>query len=306
MSAEPHPPQAPAGRAVAVVTALVTFIWWGVFPIYFKILDYVPPLEILAQRFVWTALFLGLVITWLGRWPQIRRVFGDRRLALALLASSCILSLNWVLFIWAVVTGRVVETSLGYFGTPLASVVLGVVILKEKLNRWQMVAVGLAACAVIAMVIGAGKLPWVSLSLAIIWSLYGFIRKQTPIDAIEGLFMESLLLVPASVVYIVWLVLEGRSHFGMDFQTGALIAASGILTSLPLCGFAFAARRLRLVTLGIFQYITPMLSFLVGVFLYHEPFDTARQVTFGLIWLALIVYTTDAIRQGRRARQKAK
>lgn len=291
----------PTGRLVAGIAVVGAFGSWGLFPMFFKAVGHMPAIEILAHRFVWTALVLAVAITFLGGWARVSRVLGDRRLALALLASSLVLSVNWVVFIWAVVDGRVIDTSLGYFGSPLASVVLGVVLLKERLNPWQWLAVGLAGAAVVSMIVGAGTLPWVSLTLAIIWSLYGFLRKLTPVHAIDGLFVETLVLMPPAIAYLAWLTVTGTGHFGHgDVATDLLILSSGIVTAVPLCCFAFAARRLRLVTLGIFQYITPTLTFLLGVFLYGEPFDTAKRITFVLIWLALIVYTADAIRVGRK------
>lgn len=301
MNAPAAPEGSATGRLAAGLAVVGAFGVWGLFPIFFKAVGHMPAVEILSHRFVWTVLVLAAALTFLGRWAKVRRVLGDRRLVLALLASSLTLSINWVVFIWAVVDGRVIDTSLGYFGSPLASVVLGVVLLKERLNRWQWLAVGLAGAAVASMIVGAGTLPWVSLTLAIIWSLYGFLRKLTPVDAIDGLFVETLVLTPLALTYLVWLAVAGMGHFGHgDVAIDLLIVSSGVVTAVPLCCFAFAARRLRLVTLGIFQYITPTLTFLLGVFLYDEPFDTAKRITFALIWLALIVYTADAIRVGRK------
>lgn len=301
MTAPAGPEGSATGRLVAGIAVVGAFVSWGLFPIFFKAMEHVPSTEIVAHRFVWTALVLAAALTFLGRWAKVLRVLGDRRLALALLASSFTLSVNWVVFIWAVVDGRVVDTSLGYFGSPLASVVLGVVLLKERLNPWQWLAVGLAGAAVVNMIVGAGTLPWVSLTLAVVWSFYGFLRKLTPVDAIDGLFVETLVLTPPAIVYLLWLAAVGAGHFGHGVAaTDLLIVSSGIVTAIPLCCYAFAARRLRLVTLGIFQYITPTLTFLLGVFLYNESFDTAKQVTFVLIWLALIVYTADAVRVGRK------
>ena len=301
MNAPAGPEGSATGRVVAGTAVVGAFVSWGLFPIFFKAMEHVPSTEIVAHRFVWTALVLAAALTFLGRWAKVLRVLGDRRLALALLASSFALSVNWVVFIWAVGDGRVVDTSLGYFGSPLASVVLGVVLLKERLNPWQWLAVGLAGAAVVNMIVGAGTLPWVSLTLAIVWSFYGFLRKLTPVDAIDGLFVETLVLTPPAIAYLLWLAAVGAGNFGHgDGATDLLIVSSGIVTAIPLCCYAFAARRLRLVTLGIFQYITPTLTFLLGVFLYNEPFDGTKQITFALIWLALIVYTADAIRVGRR------
>lgn len=301
MIATAGPAGSATGRLVAGIAIVGAFGSWGLFPIFFKAVGHIPAVEILSHRFIWTALVLAVALTFLGRWAKVRRVLGDRRLALALLASSFVLSVNWVVFIWAVVDGRVTDTSLGYFGSPLASVVFGVVLLKERLNRWQWLAVGLAGAGVVSMIVGAGTVPWVSLTLAVVWSLYGFLRKLTPVDAIDGLFVETLILTPVAIAYLAWLTLVGAGHFGHgDVATDLLILSSGVVTAVPLCCFAFAARRLRLVTLGIFQYITPTLTFLLGVFVYNEPFGPAKQATFVLIWLALIVYTADAIRIGRR------
>lgn len=301
MNAAAGPDGSVTERLIAVIAIVGAFGFWGLFPTFFKAIGHVPVLEILAHRFVWTVLVLAVALTFLGRWAKVRRVLGDRRLVLALLASSFILSLNWVIFIWAVVDGRVIDTSLGYFGSPLASVVLGVVLLKERLNPWQWLSIALAAMAVLSMIVGAGTLPWVSLTLAVAWSLYGLLRKLTPVDAIDGLFVETLVLTPPAIAYLVWLAAVGTGHFGHgDIATDLLILSSGVVTAVPLCCFAFAARRFRLVTLGIFQYITPTLTFLFGVFLYNEPFGPAKQVTFVLIWLALIVYTADAIRVSRK------
>lgn len=299
--------QAPDSKAAAEGSvaggfyALGAFLIWGGVPVYFKAVAEVPSLEVLAHRIAWSVVLIALMLSGLRRWHAVKATLADARLLATLLVSSLLVSINWLIFIWAVAQSRVLETSLGYFINPLVSIVLGVLFLRERLNSWQWCAVLLALAGVGNLMVQYGQLPWVALTLAVSFGLYGLIRKVAMVDAFTGLFVETLIVCPLAVGYLVYLGYEGsgvftRQGWGMD----VLLAFSGVVTASPLILFAQAARRLRLSTLGFFQYLAPSMSFLLAVFIYNEPFTPAHGVTFGCIWLALIIYTADTSLRRRR------
>jgi chloramphenicol-sensitive protein RarD len=289
-------PTPPAYTGVALATG--AFLCWGLFPIYFKLVGAVPAVEMLANRVVWSLLFVTGLITVLRGWPAVLAVFPNRRLVAILTLSAVVISLNWGVFIWAIANDRVLQSSLGYYINPLVSVVLGVVVLRERLRAAQWAAVGLAAAGVAYQVIGLGAFPWVALTLAFSFGFYGLIRKMAAVDAYSGLFVETLILSPVALAYLTWLEATGRGALGAgDWGLNGLIAASGVVTALPLILFVAGAKRIRLSTLGLLQYTVPTGHLLLAVFVYGEPFTRGNLVTFGCIWAALAIYTFDTARR---------
>ena len=270
---------------------------WGLFPVYFKLVASVPAAEVLAHRIVWSVLIAALLITALGRWRAVLAVLADRRTLATLALSAAAISVNWLVFIWAVGHDRVLESSLGYFINPLVSVALGVVVLGERLRRVQWLAVGLAALGVAWQVASVGSLPWVALTLAASFGGYGLLRKVVRADSLTGLFVETALLAPVALAALLALGLAGGGAFrGTGVALDWTLAASGVVTAAPLLLFVAGARRIRLSTLGLLQYLVPTGHLLLAVFAYGEPFALSRLVTFGLIWTALALITWDAWR----------
>ena len=288
---------------LGVAAALVAFSLWGVFPLYFKAVSHLPPFEVLAHRIVWTVFFVGIIIIARGRWNRVQAVFADRKLLLTLLVSSLLVSTNWLVFIWAVANDMVLESSLGYFINPLVNVALGMVFLKERLRLWQWIAVGLSVVAVGNLIGQHGAIPWVALTVAISFGLYGLVRKVAVVDAYTGIFVETTLIMPPVLAYLVYVGFEGTGAFDItDVKLTGLLMMAGLMTATPLVLFALAAKRLRLSTLGFFQYIAPTGHFVLAVFLYNEDFTDAHKITFGMIWFALAIYSFDSIIAHRRQR----
>ena len=273
---------------------------WGLFPLYFKAVAFVPAVEMLAHRIVWSLLFLSIVTTLRRDWRPIGKALRSPRLLATLMLSACLIAVNWGVFIWAVAAGRVLESSLGYFITPLLSVLLGVAVLSEKLRPVQWAAIGLVAVAVAWQIIALGTIPWVALLLAASFASYGFVRKLAAIEAMGGLTIEALLLAPVALAWLWFQSAQGHGAFAAaGWELDLLIAASGPITALPLILFVTGARRIRLATVGLLQYITPTCQFLIAVLLFDEPFDRQHVVVFLCIWLALGLYTFDLIRRAR-------
>lgn len=283
--------------------AVAAYLLWGVSPLYFKAVGQVPPEQVLAHRIVWSLVLLLVLVTLARRWSGLRASLRQPR-TLALLAGSTLLvSVNWFIFIWAVMAGRVLEASLGYYINPLFSVLLGVVFLGERLGRWQWAAVLLAAAGVANLALQTAGVPWVALALAGSFGFYGLLRKLTPLGAADGLLLETALLAPLALAFLVRLDLAGSGAWG---SAGAgfdlLLVLSGPMTALPLVFFASAARRLSLTLVGFFQYIAPTCQFLLAVLLFGERFGTAHQVTFLCIWAAVLLFSATSWRRARRRR----
>lgn len=280
-----------AGMAYAVAA----FGLWGAFPLYFAAVAAVPALEVLAHRIVWSVACVAVALGLWRQWPAVGRALAERRVLLALAGSALLISANWLVFIWAVAQGRVLEASLGYYITPLVSVLLGWLVLRERLVPLQWGAVALAALGVGVMLARAGALPWVSLALAATFSSYGLVRKLTQVGAMPGLFVEVLLLAPLALVYL--LVLGGAGSLpSAGAGMSLLLAAAGLVTATPLILYAQAVRRLRLASVGLFQYITPTCQMLLAVFVFGETFTATHAVAFSCIWLALALYSACAWR----------
>lgn len=274
---------------------------WGFFPLYFKLLRPAGPVEILAHRIAWSAVFVALVLLVTTRgWGQIRRLLPDPRRLLGLVVAAALIGVNWGTFIYGVNTDRVVEASLGYFITPLVTVLLGVFVLRERLRGWQWVALTTGAAAVVILTLDYGRLPYVALTLAGSFGLYGLVKKSLGLPAVTGLFVETALLALPALGFLWWLAGQGAATVGsVSLGHTALVLSAGVVTAVPLLLFAGAANRIPLTALGILQYIAPVLQFGLGVVVFREPMPPARLAGFALVWLALLVFTTDAIRRTR-------
>jgi chloramphenicol-sensitive protein RarD len=278
--------------------ALIAFTIWGLFPLYLRQLASLSALEILLHRSVWSLPVVLALMGLAGRLGFLRSAFGNRRQLSVFVLSAALLAVNWFVYLLAVQGGRVLDASLGYFINPLVNVLLGVLVLRERLNRVQWLAVALAAAAVIWLTASTGSLPWYALALAASFGLYGLVRKLAPAGALEGLAVETLVLAPVMVPALLWWLATRPSAFDPpDPVVVAWVLASGPLTALPLLAFAAAARRLRLATLGLVQYLAPSLQFVLGVWVFAEPLQPARLAGFALIWLALVIYSVDAWRR---------
>ena len=281
--------------------ALSAFLLWGLAPVYFKLVASVSAFEVLAHRVVWSVVILAVVVQFQGGWQALRAL--DRNTLKQLFFSSIFVSLNWLVFIWAVGQGRVLETSLGYFINPLITVLFGVVFLNETLRKWQVLAICLAFLGVSNQVVQLGYLPWVALALALSFASYGLMRKSIDIQPVQGLFVETVLLLPAALFYLAWLGYQDELVFGsLSTSMDGILIASGFMTTIPLLLFAAGARRLSLTVIGIAQYITPSITFFLAVFLYGESFSLAQLVSFMLIWLGLLVFTLEGGWVRRKAR----
>ncbi len=270
------------------------FLLWGAVPVYWKMLSHVPALEILAHRIFWGLVFVAAWMTIRGRWPELSAVLRSPRTTLALLASTVFIAVNWGIFIYAVNTNRVLATSLGYYINPLVTVLLGFVVLRERLNRRQWVAVGLAALAVVLLTARVGRLPWISLVLPVSFGLYSLLRKTVNADAVVGLTFETAVLAPFAAALLIRQDRLGVAAFAHQGpRIDLLLVAAGIVTVVPLILFTLGVRRIPLSTAGFLQYIAPTCTFLLAVFLYGEPFGVAQMLSFGLIWIALCIYSID-------------
>lgn len=278
-----------------VAAAGTAFVIWGLVPVFWKALGLVEPFECLAHRFFWSALVAGGLVVGTGGWRTLFRY--DRRAFAALALSGALIAVNWFVFIWAVQQGRILDTSLGYFINPLVSIALGAVLLREPIQGLRRGAVLLATTAVLYQSIALGRLPWISLLLAITFGLYGYVRKMVTVGPLDGLLIETLFMLPPAIGYLVWLYEHDGGRFLHDgLRTDLLLMATGPVTAVPLLLFAFGARRLQLSMVGFLQYIAPSLTFVLAVAVYGEPLAPARLVAFGLTWAALALVALEAWR----------
>ncbi len=288
--------------ASGVAAALGAFGLWGFLPLYFHLIGpSVSPWEILVQRVIWAAVLLALFITAIGGWARVSEAAAQPRTRWALLASSVLIGINWGTFIWAVTSGHVLQSSLGYYINPLLNVFLGFAFLGERLRPLQMLAVAIAAAGVLVMIVAFGEVPWIALLLAGCFGCYGLIRKQLAVDSGTGLFAETVVLLPVALGWLGWMYVDGWATLFLGSPVrDVLLIGAGAATVVPLVLFAAAARRLRLGTVGLFQYMTPTMHLITGVFIFGEPFTTADAVTFACIWIGLALYTTDTWLAQRR------
>lgn len=277
------------------------FVLWGLFPVFWKQLHGVDPVELIAHRFVWSLCFLVPVVMLRGSLGRFLSALRDARAAGVHLASGGLLAVNWLVFVWAVNNDRVVEAALGYFLTPLVNVALGVVVLKERLRPAQAVALAMAAAGVVLLVVWHGSVPWVALALAATFGSYGLLRKRSSLGSLAGLTLETAILAPVAVGFLVWRHATGDGALGTTgtVQT-AFILASGIVTAVPLLLFARGARLIRLATVGLLQYIAPSVQLVIGVAVYSEPLPPERLWAFAMVWVALVLYSIDSVRTARR------
>lgn len=285
-----------------VLYALLSYGAWGILPIYWKGFGSASPIEVISHRLVWSFVFLGILVAVRGEIRECLRILRAPRLLGALCVTALLLSVNWGLFVLGVNSGRIVESSLGYFINPLFNVLLGCVVLRERLTRAQAVAVALAAAGVIVFGWHLGHVPWIALGLAVTFGFYGLIRKMVPIHPLSGLFMETALITPAAAALAVLFVARGDAHFPGTPGTTLLFVSAGVITAIPLLWFNAAAKILPFTVIGFLQYLAPTLQLLVGVAVYHEPFTPRHMLAFGLIWTAIAVFLWAAARH--RGRQE--
>jgi chloramphenicol-sensitive protein RarD len=281
--------------------ALGAYFLWGLLPFYMKAVAHLPLAEVIANRIVWSVPIAAAVLVWAGRTADFKAAIRSPRTLAMVVLTATLISVNWGIYVWAIAVGRAVETALGYYINPLVIVVVGAVLLGERLDRLQVAAVALAAIAVIVLTVEGGTLPWVSLALALTFAAYGFFRKTLPIGPSQGFLLEVLLLSVPALGYIVYLVATGQDHLVSGNLTDrALLVGCGPVTAVPLLLFAFGTKLLRLSTIGIMQYIAPTMVFLIAVLAFGEPFGTAQAMAFVLIWAALAIYTWSMLSAARR------
>jgi chloramphenicol-sensitive protein RarD len=287
-----------------ILAGIGAYTLWGLFPIYWRLLEQVPAIEILAHRIVWSLVFVVSILILQRDWQWITGALHNRRMLVVYTLAAILLSINWFTYIWAVNAGYVVEASLGYFINPLVNFLLGVIFFKEKLRGGQVAAVVLAVLGVVYLTVAYGSLPWISLVLAFTFGLYGLIKKMAPLESKHGFSLETMALFLPALGFLLY---RGATGMGAFMQNGTVITLllilAGPVTSIPLLMFGFAARSIPLSMLGFIQYIAPTLQFLLGVFVYNEPFPMSRLVGFCMIWLALLLYSIESVRFNRR--QKA-
>lgn len=287
-----------------VLLALAAYLIWGIAPAYFKLIHYVPADEILTHRVIWSFFFMVALVSLGRQWPKVRQVFRTPKKVLGLGLSAVLVGGNWLLFIWAVNNHHMLEASLGYFINPLVNVLLGMIFLGERFRRMQWVAVLLAVCGVLIQLWTFGSVPLIALGLAFSFAFYGLIRKRIAVDAGSGMLIETLWLLPVAAIYLFGIANSATSHMGQNpLSLNLLLIAAGVVTTVPLLCFTGAANRLRLSTLGFFQYIGPTLMFMLAVIFYGEVPGQDKMVTFGFIWAALALFIMDAIYTQRRTRR---
>ncbi len=286
-----------------IVAGFLAYTLWGLLPAYWKAIEAIPPLEILCQRTVWSLFVVLAVLAARRQWGRVRKMRSRPKTLLLHLVSACLLSVNWFIYIWATVSGHIVDSSLGYFITPLLSVVLGVLFLHERLRAGQRVAIGFAVVGVLVLTVGYGSFPWIGLSLTFTFGFYGLLRKVSPLGSVEGLSLETAVLSLPALGYLFYQEAGHGAFFGnAGTATGLLLVGTGLVTAIPLLLFASAARQVPLATVGLLQYIAPTFSFLLGVLVYGEPLTPARLLGFIPIWLALVLYSLEGLREERQRR----
>jgi chloramphenicol-sensitive protein RarD len=288
------------------LAAAASFLIWGVVPIYWKQMQGISPFELIAHRVTWSLFFLLGVMALQKSFSELRPAFTDRRILANSAISSVLLATNWTVYIWAVNAGHIIESSLGYFLTPLCNVAMGYLFLQERLRPLQWTAIAFAILGVGVLLVGVGHVPWIALTLAGTWSSYAIFRKRSPLGSLAGLTVETIVLLPAAVALLLWRAHTGEGALGhVSPWLHVLVLSVGVVTAIPLLFFAYAAKRLRLATLGVLQYIAPTVQFLIGLFVYHEPFDTARFQAYALIWCGLALYSVDGFWAQRRVLLRA-
>lgn len=284
-----------------VLYALSCYVAWGFLPIYWKALSALPGLEITSHRVIWSAVLAGLLLTWQRNWRWLRSITAQPRVILTVAATSILILANWLIYIYAVNSNQIVESSLGYFINPLVNVLLGTLFLRERPRIWQWAAIAVATVGVIYLTIDYGRLPWIALGLASSFAFYGLLKKTATLPVLEGLFLETAILAVPLTFYLFSLELNGQGSFGHGgWQISTLLAVGGIVTSLPLLLFSAGARRVPMTVLGILQYTAPTIQFILGIAIYHEPFSQSQLIGFCFIWVALAIFTLESTIERRR------
>lgn len=301
--------EAKSTTKIGVLYAFAAYIAWGLLPVYWKTLQAVPAREILAHRIVWSFAFVTILILLKKQWGNMSSVLRNRSKVLGLVLSALLITTNWYIYIWAVNSNKVVEASLGYYFNPLLVVLMGIIVLGERIDRWQIVSLVLAALGVLILTLEYGKIPWVSLGLAVTFALYGLAKRLVQVESLTGLALETAVVMPIALLYL-WVGVDGGvMGSGVTSDSGGLtlilLMGAGIVTATPLLWFAQAAKSVSFATIGFIQYLSPTLSLLLGVFVYHEEFTATHAWSFGFIWLALAVYSISRIVVFRRANLRA-
>ncbi len=285
--------------------ALTAYLLWGFLPFYMKAVEHIPALEVIAHRILWSVPIAGAVLLAIGRTADLKAALRSPRVLAMACVTAALITINWAFSVWAIANDRALDTALGYFINPLVSIFMGAVMLKERLNPVQIAAIGLAALAVAILTYDAGTLPWVALGLAFSWGFYAFFRKTLPVGPNQGFFLEVLLLSLPALGYVIYVEATGQGHFlAGNLYDSVVLACAGLVTAVPLMIYANGAKLLKLSTIGIMQYIAPTMIFVIAVFIFKEPFGTAKMIAFPLIWLALALYTASMIRQYRQQEHK--
>lgn len=286
--------------------ALTAYVFWGFLPIYMKALSHIPAVEVVAHRILWSLPIALIVIVWLGRTQDLRQAIRTPRTLMMGAATAALISVNWGIYVWAIGAGFALEAALGYYINPLFSVLLGRILLNEQLTKAQWAAVCLAAAAVLLLTFEAGRLPYVALGLTVSWGFYAYLKKSLPIGPNQGFTLEVMLLAPAALMYLVWLQANGTASFlSAGLSNDLLLLGTGVVTAIPLMIYANGAKRLRLSTIAMMQYISPTMIFLIAVFVFGEPFGTARLIAFPMIWAALVIFTVSMLNARRRRLQSS-
>jgi len=277
------------------ITAISAFFLWGIFPIYWKALKHVPSTQILAHRVVWSLVFLLFLVSVQRRWKEVSSIISFSRNVPRFLFTSFLLGTNWLIYIWAVNTNQIVEASLGYFINPLVNVCLGMIFLRERLYRWQVLSVVLAFIGVLFLTLHYGRVPWIAFTLAFTFGTYGLLRKTARAGSMVGLLFETAILTPIALIYLITLTVQGSGAFlSIGLHTDVLLTGAGLVTAIPLLLFAHGARRIQYSTVGFLQYIAPTGQLLVGVLLYKELFTRTHAISFGLVWVAIVIYSISS------------
>lgn len=273
------------------------YLLWGFLPLLFKLVDHVGALTVVAERTLWSLLFVGLILFATRRFRDVRAALADRRTLLSMAIAAVLLATNWLIYVWSVETGQVLEASFGYFINPLINVAIGMLFLGERQNRLQSIAIGIALIAMVIQALGLGRIPYIALSLAVTFALYGYVRKTARISATPGLFLETLVLAPFALAFVIYSFMTAGVGPHGDLQTVLLLALTGPGTAVPLLLFNFAVQRLRLTTIGMLQYMAPSIAFILAIIVFGEELNLLRAISFGLIWVSVAVFTWGSLRR---------
>jgi len=293
----PNPNNTDSLRGLAF--ALSAYVMWGLLPLYMKALAHIPAAEVVAHRIIWSVPIAGLLLIVLRRTKDLQAALRSPKTLLMACVTATLITVNWGIYVWSISNGHALDAALGYYVNPLFSVLLGAVVLGERPNRMQMVAIALAAGAVVVLTVAAGGLPLAAVGMTLTWGFYAFCKKYLPVGPNQGFMLEVLILTPIALGYIIYLTATGSSSFTVSGTNTALLLGCGVVTAIPLMVFANGAKLLRLSTIGILQYIAPTMIFLVAVFVFGEEFDGARMIAFPMIWAALVIYSVSLVKQMR-------